>query len=63
MQTKSDGLIIYSKIIKDYNLFIKILSSNDNIITGIIYGGNSSKKRLIYQLGYFIEFNQLKKKL
>ena len=57
MYNKNIGLIIYIKKIKDNDLFIRILSKDDNIITGIVYGGNSSKKKLIYQLGYFIEYN------
>ena len=61
MQSKNFGLIIYIKHIKDNDLYIKILSDNDNIISGLVYGGNSTKKRSIYQLGYFIEFIQLLK--
>ena len=57
MTDKLKGIIFYSKNIKDNDLFIRILSKDDNIITGIVYGGNSSKKKLIYQLGYFIEYN------
>ena len=58
MLNKKIGIIIFTKLIKDNDLYIKIFSDNDDIISGIVYGGNSSKKRLIYQLGYFIEFYQ-----
>ena len=61
MQSKSIGLILYAKPIKDNDLYIKVLSANDKILTGLVYGGNSSKKRLTYQPGYLIGFNQLKK--
>ena len=61
MQSKNLGLILYSKPIKDNDLYIKILSANDKVISGLVYGGNSSKKKLIYQIGYFIEFIQLQK--
>ena len=61
MQNKSIGLIIYLKPIKDNDLFIKILSANDKVVSGFVYGGSSSKKKLTYQSGYFIEFNQLQK--
>ena len=61
MYNKNIGIIIYIKKIKDNDLFIRILSENDNIVSGIVYGGNSSKKRFTYQLGYLIEFNQLRK--
>ena len=56
MQNKFKGIIYYTKKIKDNDLFIKILSSNDEINLGIVYGGNSSKKKLIYQNGYFIDY-------
>ena len=56
MKNKFKGLILYKKIIKDNDIYIKILASNDQIITGLVYGGNSSKKKLIYQTGFFIDF-------
>ena len=61
MTDKLKGLIFYSKNIKDNNLFIKILSSKDEVNQGIVYGGNSSKKKLIYQKGYFIDYSIKKK--
>ena len=61
MQSKTVGLILFKKPIKDNNLYIKVLSANDKLLSGLVYGGNSSKKKLTYQLGYFIEFNQLQK--
>ena len=63
MQSKNLGFLIYTKPIKDFDLFIKVLSSNDIIINGIVYGGNSSKKKIIYQPGYFIEYIQFKKNI
>ena len=63
MQSKNLGLIFYFKPIKDNDLYIKILSANDKILSGLVYGGLSSKKKSIYQLGYFIEFNQLQKNI
>ena len=59
MKHKDKGIIFYSKIVKDNDLYIKILSSNDQILSGIVYGGNSSKKKIIYQLCYFIHLNLL----
>jgi len=56
-----EGIIVFSKKIKDYDLYIRILSNNDELISGMVYGGNSSKKKLIYQVGYFIEFSILQK--
>ena len=46
MQNKLKGIIFYTKNIKDNDLFIKILSSNDYVNSGMVYGGNSSKKSL-----------------
>ena len=63
MQSKNIGFIIYTKKIKENDLYIKILSASDTIVSGIVYGGNSSKKRLIYQPGFFIEYNQLQKNI
>ena len=45
MQTKNFGILLYRKPIKENDLFVKILSKDDQIITGIVYGGNSSKKK------------------
>ena len=56
MKNKYKGIILYKKKIKDNDIYIKILASNDQIITGIVYGGNSSKKKLTYQSGFFINF-------
>ena len=54
---KVEGIIIYSKLIKDNDLFIKVLTKEDKLISGLVFGGNSSKKKIIYQVGYFIEFS------
>ena len=57
MKNKLKGIIFYSKIVKDNDLYIKVLSSNDEVLSGMVYGGNSSKKKIIYQNGYFIDFS------
>ena len=56
MTDKLEGLIFYSKKIKDNDLFLKILTSKDQVVSGMVYGGNSSKKKVIFQVGYFINF-------
>jgi DNA repair protein RecO len=61
MINKDEGIIVFSKNIKDNDLFIKVLSSKDKIVSGIVYGGNSSKKKLIYQIGYFIDYSLFQK--
>ena len=57
MKNKKKGIIFYSKTIKDNDLYIRVLASDDSIISGMVFGGNSSKKKIIYQNGYFIDFN------
>lgn len=61
MKNKLKGIIFYSKKIKDNDLYIKILSSNDEINSGMVYGGNTSKKKFIYQCGYFVDYSMIKK--
>lgn len=63
MQNKNLGILLYSKPIKDNDLFVKFLLKNDQLISGIVYGGNSSKKINIYQLGYYLNLNLNKKNL
>ena len=61
MKNKRKGIIIFTKKIKDNDLFIKILSSMNEIDSGMVYGGNSSKKKFIFQNGYFIDYSYTKK--
>jgi len=61
MQNKNFGILLYRKIIKENDLFVKILSKDDQLITGIVYGGNSSKKKNIYQIGYYLNLILVKK--
>ena len=61
MQTKNFGILLYRKIIKENDLFVKILSKDDKLVTGIVYGGNSSKKNNIYQIGYYLNLNLVRR--
>ena len=61
MQTKNFGILLYRKIIKENDLFVKILSKDDKLVTGIVYGGNSSKKKNIYQIGYYLNLNLVRR--
>ena len=61
MQIKTYGILLFSKVIKENDLFIKVLSNEDKLLTGIVYGGNSSKKKNIYQIGYFLNLRIVKK--
>ena len=63
MQTKNSGILLYRKVIKENDLFVKILSKEDKLITGIVYGGNSSKKKNIYQVGYYLNLSLIRKNL
>ncbi len=57
MQRKYKGILLFSKAYKENDLYIKFLSSSDEIISGIIYGGLSRKKRNIIQIGFNLLFD------
>ena len=46
MQKKFKGILIYAKIFKENDLYIKFLSNTDELISGIVYGGLSKKKEI-----------------
>ena len=48
------GILLYSKISSDNNLYLKILTQKDEIITGLSFGGSTKKKKNIFQIGYFL---------
>ena len=54
IEQKERGILLYNKISSDNNLYVKILTSKDEIISGLIFGGSSKKKKNIYQNGYFL---------
>ena len=56
MQTKYRGILLYLKVHKENDLLVKFLSNSDELISGIVYGGLSKKKRNIFQIGYFLDF-------
>ena len=55
MHNKFRGILLFKKPFKENDLFAKFLTEKDEIISGIVYGGLSRKKRNIYQIGYFLE--------
>jgi len=57
MLKKYKGILVYSKIYKENDLFVKFLSNEDRVVSGIVYGGQSKKKKNILQLGFFLNFN------
>ena len=61
MEKKELGILLFNKISSENNLYLKFLTQNDEIVTGISFGGASKKKKNIYQVGYFLNLNILKK--
>ena len=61
MIEKEEGVIVFLKKIKDNDIFIRILSNKDELISGMVYGGNSSKQTSIFQIGYFIDYSIFQK--
>ena len=57
MQKKIKGILLFSKVHKENDLYIKFLSNDDELVSGIVYGGLSKKKNNLYQLGFFLDFN------
>jgi len=57
------GILLYNKISSENNLYVKFLTENDEILTGLSFGGSSKKKKIIYQLGYFLNINLINKKI
>ena len=53
-EKRERGILLFSKISSENNLYLKILTQNDEIITGLCFGGASKKKRNIYQIGYLL---------
>ena len=56
-EIKTRGILLYNKLSSENNLYLKFLTENDEIITGISFGGSTKKKKNIYQLGYFLNLN------
>ncbi len=57
MQKKYKSILLFTKIHKDNDLFVKLLTDTNELITGIVYGGLSKKKRNIFQVGYFLNID------
>ena len=61
IEKKELGILLFNKISSENNLFLKFLTENDEIITGLSFGSASKKKKNIYQIGYFLNLNIKKK--
>jgi recombinational DNA repair protein (RecF pathway) len=54
IEFKERGILLSNKISSDNNLYLKILTQKDEIITGLSFGGSTKKKKNIFQIGYFL---------
>ena len=54
IELKERGILLFSKLSSENNLYVKILTDKDEIITGLSFGGSSKKNKNIYQIGYFL---------
>ena len=57
IDSKTRGILLFTKLSSENNLFLKFLTENDEILTGISFGGSTKKKKNIYQVGYFLNLN------
>jgi hypothetical protein len=56
-ENKTRAILLYNKLSSENNLYLKFLTDNDEVLTGICFGGSSKKKKNIYQVGYFLNLN------
>ena len=61
MRWKDEGYLLFKTNFTENSIIIEAFTLNHGKCRGIVYGGNSSKKKLIYQIGYFIEYSILQK--
>ena len=54
IEKKERGILLFNKISSENNLYIKILTEKDEVITGLNFGGSTKKKKNIFQIGYFL---------
>ena len=57
IEKKDRGILLFTKISSENNLYVKFLTEKDEILTGLIFGGSTKKKKNIYQVGYFLHIN------
>ncbi len=46
---KERGILIFSKISSENNLYLKILTQKDQIITGLSFGGSTKKRKIFFK--------------
>ncbi len=54
IELKERGILLFTKISSENNLYLKFLTDKDEIVTGLSFGGSSKKKKNIFQIGYFL---------
>ena len=54
MLNKYKGILLFTKIYKENDLYVKFLSNSDEVISGIVYGGLSKKKEIFFKLVFFL---------
>tara|TARA_B100000029_G_C17557812_1_gene952234 strand:+ start:107 stop:823 length:717 start_codon:yes stop_codon:yes gene_type:complete len=53
-ESKVRGILLFSKISSENNLYLKFLTDKDEILTGLSFGGSTKKKKNIFQTGYLL---------
>ena len=54
---KTTGILLFTKISSENNLYLKFLTDNDEIINRNMFCWCNKKKKNIFQIGYFLNFN------
>ena len=57
MINKTKSILLYSKISNENNLYVKLLTENDELISGIVYGGATSSKKKYISIRLFFKNN------
>ena len=45
IERKERGILIFSKVSSENNLYLKILTEKDEILSGLSFGGSSKKNK------------------
>ena len=57
IEFKERGILLFSKISSENNLYLKILTQKDEIITGLSFGGSTKKKEKYFSNRVFLKHN------
>ena len=53
IEFKERGILLFSKISSDNNLYLKFLTDKDEILTGLCFGGSTKKKKNVGKKMYW----------